>query len=856
MAKKTSGRIFKISKSSVSGYKLVRAPRRGKAKRNPGVTMLMGITNPAPSVRETERTRAAHRAVSVAKKAPFARRIKAYAAPRKRPRGMRAESVGRPRPITKIRPVARRSLVQGVWCETHAPKRHRREGAVSRSDYAFPQCYRYPVRTRGKASKTKIRRALSRYGQNRAGYGREARKEIEHGIARAAKAAGVRSPKAMEYRKKFGIANPKEREAMKHKKARKASKTKKKVAHGFRLFPSGKSGIIARAVANRRKAKKATKHRKSASKARWQRIGMMGRTSLMQRASLTGRRRKARVRAVELTNVKSATVKRSKGRSRMGIVARNSPLMIAAANRRRRTRRNDPGVSAHTHKVAQMLLRGRARANMAEAGEAFEEMLMAQEDLRAASRERDESVKREADEKAAAIAAAQGMARGAFSSTEDFNKWFAAMWRRADFRKYYNAHQRALAKGKGGKMRRKTTKGARKTKSGSRPRKHAARKTRKHAKATRHASKSHKSGRKAGRRAGRRDSKGRFLSKGRRKAPKRHRKASKSHRKARKHARHNAPRHGVRHPFLARVHHNDPGALTITHANRKRRHHSYRRHSGIGFRAIPNAILDRVKALLAPGLGGIGGFAVHRLATNMVVKGIGPALGAQAKYAEPLAGLAVAVGEYYIASKVGMLQRVELPITIGAIISYAMMLVRDFFPDIAPRIGLGAVSSTRPVYRLGAMGQPWKEAAAGVGEYFPASGIGEYVSDGSLVPVSDFGEYVARNLDVRGYGDYEVSQQYDVGADGYGALDDGIRPDANLDREFNLMEAKAGVGAFVEAAAGLGAARRMGHHGMGATSPVKVSNYIPHSGASLVRTQESSESSGLFDIGGGNGVLG
>lgn len=131
-----------------------------------------------------------------------------------------------------------------------------------------------------------------------------------------------------------------------------------------------------------------------------------------------------------------------------------------------------------------------------------------------------------------------------------------------------------------------------------------------------------------------------------------------------------------------------------------------------------------------------------------------------------------------------------------------------------------------------AMAGGFQQAQAGFGEYV---GTGEYTStDGNLSAVSDFGEYVTQGVAVEGYGDYEVSSSYRPGADGFGMVNEGVLPSANMDHEFNIMEAAAGFGA----------------------SPSGRSDYVPTVGASNVGGQESSPDAGIFDVGGPNGVFG
>jgi hypothetical protein len=137
------------------------------------------------------------------------------------------------------------------------------------------------------------------------------------------------------------------------------------------------------------------------------------------------------------------------------------------------------------------------------------------------------------------------------------------------------------------------------------------------------------------------------------------------------------------------------------------------------------------------------------------------------------------------------------------------------------------------------MGQ-FYQANAGFGEY--VTGTGEYVSDGSLAPVSDFGEYVASGLQVEGYGDYEVLPSFSGSADGFGYINDGVRPDGNLDAEFGVMEAAAGLGAGPGMLTGGGPGTR--------------SDYVPTTQMSVVGGQEIAPDTGIFDVGGSNGVFG
>jgi hypothetical protein len=134
-----------------------------------------------------------------------------------------------------------------------------------------------------------------------------------------------------------------------------------------------------------------------------------------------------------------------------------------------------------------------------------------------------------------------------------------------------------------------------------------------------------------------------------------------------------------------------------------------------------------------------------------------------------------------------------------------------------------------------ALAAPFYQAQAGFGEYY--TGTGEYVSqDGALTPVSDLGEYVAQRLSVEGFADYEVLPQYTPGADGFGLVNDGVHPASNMDREFDIIEAAAGLGA--------------------APSATPRQDYVPTVQSGFVGNQESAPEAGIFDVGGNNGVFG
>lgn len=120
--------------------------------------------------------------------------------------------------------------------------------------------------------------------------------------------------------------------------------------------------------------------------------------------------------------------------------------------------------------------------------------------------------------------------------------------------------------------------------------------------------------------------------------------------------------------------------------------------------------------------------------------------------------------------------------------------------------GMGAMEraavSIMPQYApVSGLGQPAYQAAAGTGEYFASNAMGEYFA----------------NKGVQGVGQYEAAGPLALqpnNAMGQ-AIDDGIRPDANLDQIMTLAESAAGLGqGFHQAAAGMGQAFHQAAAGM------------------------------------------
>jgi hypothetical protein len=127
-------------------------------------------------------------------------------------------------------------------------------------------------------------------------------------------------------------------------------------------------------------------------------------------------------------------------------------------------------------------------------------------------------------------------------------------------------------------------------------------------------------------------------------------------------------------------------------------------------------------------------------------------------------------------------------------------------------------------------------AGRGTGEYFQASGMGEYFASG-----------------VQGIGSYELAGPLVTqAAAGLGQrIDDGIRPDANLDAVLTLAEAQAGVGEYYSADPS-GAAYQL----------PEDDQWVPNNPlwAGTKGAEDSPETSeipaGILETAGGNGIFG
>lgn len=302
----------------------------------------------------------------------------------------------------------------------------------------------------------------------------------------------------------------------------------------------------------------------------------------------------------------------------------------------------------------------------------------------------------------------------------------------------------------------------------------------------------------------------------------------------------------------------------------------------------------------------LGGFVVHRVLTGAACDALMKNVtGELANWRKPLCGagvFAVGVGLVTAVGK-GMAQSTRTALGAGMAVSWLQSVavsaltafgqpqlvtyLEGYTDSTASRLrgygrrrrgmrglGQGERNARSIMPRYAPVGQ-YRQAAAGTGEYF--------------APRQQMGEYFASN-NLQGVGYYEeagpLALQPSRSATGQLPIDDGIRPDANLDEVMMLAEsaaglgqgwaqAQAGVGQYQQAAAGMGRARgRRGMRGLGAYFAAKPANggfdeyrvptsnqWVPNGplwagtiGAGDTST-ESEIPAGILQGPGGNGVL-
>jgi hypothetical protein len=275
---------------------------------------------------------------------------------------------------------------------------------------------------------------------------------------------------------------------------------------------------------------------------------------------------------------------------------------------------------------------------------------------------------------------------------------------------------------------------------------------------------------------------------------------------------------------------------------------------------LPNMPFMGVKELALSGGSAILGYSVPKVAGGLG-SFVHPIVGA-------LVGIGVGAATVYYSDRVFDNENYAKGAAIGGIIgtigqafnAVGQILGYSLGSLIKSKLGMGSIEpvNTRANYVHNPFGQfqqaqagygqfqqaqagygQFQQAQAGFGEY--VQGTGEYVAqDGSMTPVSDFGEYVSQGINVQGYSDYEVMPEYQASADGFGYVNDGVHPNANMDSEFDI----------IEAAAGLGGGAALG------PQPATASDYIPTVQSGGVASQGSNPDAGIFDVGGPNGVFG
>lgn len=330
--------------------------------------------------------------------------------------------------------------------------------------------------------------------------------------------------------------------------------------------------------------------------------------------------------------------------------------------------------------------------------------------------------------------------------------------------------------------------------------------------------------------------------------------------------------------------------------NARRHHGRYRR----------NAFASDLKSILALGALVLVGFVAHKALTGFATKYLPASVTtdsagaptALATWQKPIVGGVVGLlGIAGLSMAKGMKADTKAAIGSGIAVSWLQSALTSLLTAMnQPRMlsflegysnspaynlrgmrGLGGARNANSIMPQYAPIGAFTQAAAGMGEYFtPQSGMGEYFAGPG----------------VQGVGNYEkagpLALQPSMSHMGQLPIDDGIRPDSNLDHVMDLAEsaaglgagytqAAAGMGAFQQAAAGMGALRRRRRHpmrGMGefftaspsdggfaeSTVPTQ-SQWIP-SGPLWAGTMsadashtESELPAGILQGSGGNGVL-
>ncbi len=768
------GRVITISRNDLEGYRI---PEGARVRSNGGVTAIMGVSN----------------------------RRGAYAKYRRN---------------LKIGP---KTKVGGLPLRQKPKPAYAKEGATKAKHYAAPG-YKYPVRTdRRKGESIEkwherdrrwVRRALTRFGTHKHRYTPEMRKTIQCGIAKAAKAVKQDSPRAMEYRVACGLDKPAA------KKTKRAKKVRKNAGGNMGLYFKS-AGPLAR---------------RGRGKARGR---FRANLSSLPRYDVPGIEESAATREFESGPTRKMRTSRKIGKKAPKWVP--ASVFEKAPTRRMadrpvgpRVRMKDAGIGKKAPLLAiakkqrlerqvQKLRAENAALRGSPAASSPSKSASKKELEKELAKQRKINAKLRGESGTSKSKGASSMAGKKRNGKKAPSK---KLTRRSGSKAYW-------AKVKAGKIKRKgfslTKYRARHGKAASpaaaaKPRKRAAKKAPSKKLTRRSGSKAYW----AKVKAGKIKRKGFSLTKYRARqgkaakpaAAKRAGKKWSTTRKAR-----------AKEARMARE------AARIMQTNRRRgrprkRYASNKRRGG-GFGLRRNApIMNLLKGMVKPALAASGGYALHRVATAMASKLLGSFL--TPGIASLLSAVGVFAAEVWATNK--FLPKYAFHASIGAGLSTFGIGVKALVPDFATYAGFSGINdgSILPKYGYGeylqaaAGGDPFLQAAAG--EYYGInqSGTGEYFSQ-DLFPASGTeGEYGMSRLVVQGdTGAYEFSEQFSGGGGGgMGVTDNGIMPNADMDAQFN----------FMEAAAGLGQATR--------------SDYIPHERMIPAGARSTNQEQGIFDQGG------
>jgi len=237
-----------------------------------------------------------------------------------------------------------------------------------------------------------------------------------------------------------------------------------------------------------------------------------------------------------------------------------------------------------------------------------------------------------------------------------------------------------------------------------------------------------------------------------------------------------------------------------------------------------NQFMSSLKNVLKTGALVAVGFIVHRSLTSLIDtygfsmltkpkegEAQSPMQSTLSAWGKPIVGLAVGLAGIAVISKAVKNADTAKALGGGMVASWVQNFVVTALlalnqPAVAGALaGVGGgVGRYRRRNRRGmrGMGQAWtgigprytpvgeyEQAAAGMGQYMQAAaGTGDYFTPSAT------GEYFLPPSQVKGVGFYEQAGPLAMQGRATGQIDDGIRPDADLDKVMTLSEAAAGVG--------------------------------------------------------------